>query len=72
MRELALFAEHMERERQRHAKQLQRIAADSVSPEDYSAIVFEARAVSVLDRLIADIKELDRDVGAFTVKFLQK
>ena len=71
MRELDLFREHMERERLRRLKQLHRVAADSVSQSDYHAIVFEARAVSLLDRLIADIKELDRDSGEFVVRNLQ-
>lgn len=71
MRELDLFSQHLARERERHLGNLLRIAAGSKSPSDYQAMVAEANAAALLGRLMGDLKELDRDSGAFVVKHLQ-
>lgn len=71
MRELDLYRQHLERERQKHLSTLLKVASGSSGPGDYQVMVAEAKAADLLGRLIADLKDLDKDSGEFIVRHLQ-
>jgi hypothetical protein len=72
VRELDLFYEHLSKERDRHMRQLYRMASESVTQNDWALLVAEAKAVSMLERMMGDLRELERDTGEFVMKNLQR
>lgn len=72
MRELALFKEHLARERSKRLRAANSIALGSTGPEDYLRIVAEAKAAEVLAGVMRDLDELDKDTGDFVKKYLMQ
>lgn len=69
-RDLDLFAEYLRKQRDRHREQAHRIASGSINQNDYQAIVNEAKAAEVFQRMLVDLKLLDQDAGEFVKKFI--
>ena len=70
MRELQLFAQYLQKLQSRHARAAVMIASGSLHPQDYGAIVQEAKAAELIGRLIKDLAELEKDSAEFIKIFL--
>jgi aspartate ammonia-lyase len=69
-REIDLILQYLRREREKHLVQAHRMAVGSKDPSEYSAIVGEAKAAAVLEKVISDVKLLDSDAGEFIKRYL--
>lgn len=69
-RDLDLALQYLTRQRAFHLQQAHKTAAQSRDPLDWAAIVSEAKAAALVEKVIVDLKLLDSDSAEFVKKFL--
>lgn len=70
MRELDLIRQYLQKMQARHMLAAVKIAAGSLQPSDYGAIVQDAKAAEQIGRILKDLEELEKDPAEFIKIFL--